>query len=124
MFYFRVIETPTPINESAIAGKFLRDHINDKAGCCGAKELLKLYSYKMTQFDWVVHVDVDVIFLKSIEELFKMIEYSIIYTTDPNMAGSKIEERQPAQVVLTCTFLQSILYLPSSITGRVFGDKA
>lgn len=38
--------TPTPVNESAIQGKFLRDHINDKAGCCGAKELLKLYSYR------------------------------------------------------------------------------
>lgn len=85
MSQYRIIETPTPVNESAIRGKFLREHINDKAGCCGAKELLKLYSYRcvrflltaiirfhyflinrlsMTQFDWVVHVDVDVMFLQ------------------------------------------------------------
>lgn len=43
---YRVIVTPNPVNESAIRGKFLREHINDKAGCCGAKELLKLYSYR------------------------------------------------------------------------------
>jgi hypothetical protein len=43
---FSVIEAPTPINVSAIQGKFLREHINDKAGCCGAAELIKLYSYR------------------------------------------------------------------------------
>jgi alpha-N-acetylglucosamine transferase len=95
-----VIETPTPINETTIQGKFLREHINDKAGCCGAKELLKLYSYRMTQFDWVVHVDVDVMFLKGLDSVFQMIDYSILYTTDPNMAGSKLLDRQPAQVGL------------------------
>jgi hypothetical protein len=43
---FFVIEAPTPINVSAIRGKYLREHINDKAGCCGAAELIKLYSYR------------------------------------------------------------------------------
>jgi hypothetical protein len=44
---YSVIEAPTPINVSAIQGKFLREHINDKAGCCGAAELIKLYSYRL-----------------------------------------------------------------------------
>lgn len=74
---FSVIEAPTPINVSAIKGKFLREHINDKAGCCGAAELIKLYSYRfapdllivnklhrLTDFDWVVHLDADVIITK------------------------------------------------------------
>jgi hypothetical protein len=46
LYVGRVIEAPTPVNVSAIRGKFLRDHINDKAGCCGAAELIKLYSYR------------------------------------------------------------------------------
>jgi hypothetical protein len=57
----RVIETPTPVNVSAIRGKWLREHINDKAGCCGAAELIKLYAYRMVEFDWVIHLDADVL---------------------------------------------------------------
>jgi alpha-N-acetylglucosamine transferase len=56
-----VIETPTPVNVSAIRGKWLRDHINDKAGCCGAAELIKLYSYRLVEYDWVIHLDADVL---------------------------------------------------------------
>lgn len=57
----RVIETPTPVNVSAIRGKWLREHINDKAGCCGAAELIKLYSYRLVEYDWVIHLDADVL---------------------------------------------------------------
>lgn len=56
-----MIETPTPVNVSAIRGKWLRDHINDKAGCCGAAELIKLYSYRLVEYDWVIHLDADVL---------------------------------------------------------------
>lgn len=48
---YSVIEAPTPINETAIRGKYLRNHINDKAGCCGAAELIKLYSYRLIFFN-------------------------------------------------------------------------
>ena len=58
---YRVIETPTPVNVSAIQGKWLREHINDKAGCCGAAELIKLYAYRMVEYDWVIHLDADVL---------------------------------------------------------------
>jgi hypothetical protein len=42
---FHVIETPIPINTSAITFEFLREKIN-KNGCCGAAELIKLSSYR------------------------------------------------------------------------------
>jgi alpha-N-acetylglucosamine transferase len=70
----RIIESETPVNTSAIRGKYLREHINDKAGCCGAKELIKLNAYRLTQFDWVVHVDVDVIILK-VSEFNSILKY-------------------------------------------------
>ena len=67
----------TPVNVSAIRGAYLRNHINDKAGCCGAAELIKLnayryddrvqffqYSLRLIDFDWVVHLDADVLILQ------------------------------------------------------------
>lgn len=81
---YSVIEAPTPINVSAIKGKFLREHINDKAGCCGAAELIKLYSYRLalitllsslvtifrlTDFEWVVHLDADVIVTQVLNDI-------------------------------------------------------
>jgi hypothetical protein len=68
----------------AIKGKFLREHINDKAGCCGAAELIKLYSYRLalitllsilvtifrlTDFEWVVHLDADVIVTQVLNDI-------------------------------------------------------
>jgi hypothetical protein len=55
---YHVIVAPTPINTSAIPWEFLRDHI-DKNGCCGATELIKLNSYRLMQYDRVIHLDAD-----------------------------------------------------------------
>ena len=94
---FHVIEAPTPINVTAISTNFtfLRDKI-DKNGCCGASELIKLNSYRLVQYEWVVHMDADTYLLNPISELFNT-NYSLIYTTDPNMATFKKEHCQPAQ---------------------------
>ena len=53
---FHVIEAPKPINVTAIspAFPFLRDKM-DKNGCCGSLELIKLNSYRLTQYEWVSH---------------------------------------------------------------------
>lgn len=59
---FHVIEVPIPINVSAIKFDFLREKIN-KNGCCGSSELIKLTAYRLMQYDRVVHLDADVIFL-------------------------------------------------------------
>ena len=89
---YHVIECSTPINTTAIKFKFLREKIN-KNGCCGAAELIKLNSYRLLQYDRVVHVDADTLFLQSVEELFVR-NYSLIYTTDPNMASYKKKKEQ------------------------------
>jgi hypothetical protein len=60
---------PVPVNVSEIRGEFLRTHVH-KIGCCGAKEYLKLYSYQLTAYNAVVHLDVDCIILKPLDDLF------------------------------------------------------
>jgi lipopolysaccharide biosynthesis glycosyltransferase len=92
---YHVIEVPTPINSTAIKFTFLREKIN-KNGCCGAAELIKLNSYRLLQYDWVVHMDADTLFSNPITELFDR-NYSLIYTTDPNMASYKAEMSMPVQ---------------------------
>ena len=94
---FHVIEAPKPVNVTAIDDKFtfLKEKL-EKNGCCGSAELIKLNSYRLTQYEWVVHMDADTFLNNPIHELFDR-DYSLIYTTDPNMATYKKDYCQPAQ---------------------------
>ena len=92
---FHVIEVPVPINIPKIKYKFLREHI-DKNGCCGASELIKLSSYRLLQYDKVVHLDADVEVVKPFMNELKL-NKSLVYTTDPNMASHKGEDKMPVQ---------------------------
>lgn len=122
---YHVIEVPVPINASAIKFDFLREKIN-KNGCCGAAELIKLTSYRLLQYDRVIHLDADVVLLNPIDPLFEL-PYSLVYTTDPNMATFKKGiDKMPVQVCSTrashdsCVgrslTLSSVLF---SCTGRL-----
>lgn len=92
---FHVIESMIPINSSAIPFKWFREHI-DKNGCCGSSELIKLNSYRLMQYHRIIHLDADTFFLNPIIELFER-KYSLIYTTDPNMASHKGVDKLPVQ---------------------------
>jgi hypothetical protein len=92
---YHVIECETPIIPQNIKFKFLREHIN-RNGCCGAAELIKLYAYKLLQYDKIVHMDADVLVLNSFTHTI-LKPYSLIYTTDPNMATHKGEDKMPVQ---------------------------
>lgn len=41
-----------------------------KSGCCGEKEFLKLYSYTLLDYPIVIHLDLDSIILKPLDDLF------------------------------------------------------
>eukprot|EP00977_Amphora_coffeiformis_P002024 scaffold381_cov178-Amphora_coffeaeformis.AAC.13 len=43
---------------------------NPKAGCCQEKEFLKLYSYTMQEYNLVVHLDIDFLMLRPMDDLF------------------------------------------------------
>ena len=92
---YHVIECPTPINVDKIKFKFLREKIN-KNGCCGASELIKLSSYRLTQYTKIVHLDADVLVLNPFTNILLQ-KRSLIYTTDPNMASHKGEDKMPVQ---------------------------
>jgi len=86
---FRIIEKDVPVKPSEIQGEFLRNNIG-KNGCCGEKELLKLYAYTLTEYYRVVHLDMDSLLLQPIDELFYF-NKSLIFTYDYgiNTKGSK-----------------------------------
>lgn len=93
---YHVVEVPVPVNVSAIRFAFLREKIN-KNGCCGAAELIKLTSYRLTQYERVVHLDADALLLRPLDALLAL-DRSLVYTTDPNMATfHKLLEQMPAQ---------------------------
>ncbi|KAL7548768.1 hypothetical protein ACHAWF_012029 [Thalassiosira exigua] len=59
----------TPFNVTDIKRTFLREHIG-KSGCCGEKEYLKLYAYRLEEYPVVVHLDLDSLILKPLDDLF------------------------------------------------------
>jgi hypothetical protein len=66
---YTMLKRETPVAVADIEGDFLRSKI-EKNGCCGEKELIKLEAYTITQHDIVVHLDLDVLVLKPMDEIF------------------------------------------------------
>ena len=60
----------TPLNISQIANTDLATA--QKVGCCGIAEYLKLYSYTLLDYPVVVHLDLDCIMLKPMDEIFDL----------------------------------------------------
>ena len=65
---YTVYIKPVPIQIDQIRGTYRR--WANRTGCCGEKEWLKLYSYTLTQFPVVVHLDLDCLVLKPLDDLF------------------------------------------------------
>lgn len=91
---YEVLVRPTPFNVTDIKGEFLREHIV-KSGCCGEKEYLKLYAYTLLEYPIVVHLDLDSLVLRPLDDLFDAMLLSSPPTTDnkhgkDNDAGSRI----------------------------------
>lgn len=67
-----------------------------RAGCCGIYELLKLEALTLTQYDKVLAVDLDTVFLHNIDELFES-DKVIQYTEDIGMDMNHFNRVPPAQ---------------------------
>jgi len=59
----------TPINVSDVQNEDYRMNIG-KQSCCGEKEFIKLYSYMLLDYPVVVHLDLDSVILKPLDDLF------------------------------------------------------
>jgi len=66
---YEVLIKETPINVAQIKQTFLREKVV-QSGCCGEKEYLKLYSYTLTDYPIVVHLDLDSLVIKPLDDLF------------------------------------------------------
>jgi len=69
---YEILERDTPIKVADIRGDFLRERIM-KNGCCGEKELIKFEAFTLTQHPVVVLLDMDVLILKPLDNLFDLI---------------------------------------------------
>ncbi len=101
---FKIIEYLPPILSSDIRGRHLRESI-DGSGCCGALELLKIRAYQLVQYDRVLVMDMDAIFLKNIDHLFESVSIGkhLLYTEDEAMdnPGSKAAPVQGGFLLMT-----------------------
>jgi hypothetical protein len=82
---YEVMVRPTPFNVTDIKGAFLREHIV-KSGCCGEKEYLKIYAYTLLEYPIVVHLDLDSLILKPMDDLYD----AMLLANDANPAKSRI----------------------------------
>ena len=58
-----------PVQIEEIQGEFLRENVHQN-GCCGELEFIKLWAYTLVDYPLVVHLDLDTMVLKPMDELF------------------------------------------------------
>jgi hypothetical protein len=66
---YKLLRRNVFVNVTDIEGEFLRSRIEHN-GCCGEKELIKLEAYTLTDYPIFVHLDLDVVVLKPLDNLF------------------------------------------------------
>jgi hypothetical protein len=66
---YELVRRDTPVKVEEIKGDWIRERIRQN-GCCGEKEIIKLEAYTFTEFPVIVHLDLDVIILKPLDDLF------------------------------------------------------
>jgi len=66
---YKAMILDVPFNVSNLDPKMY--HSLQKRGCCGIKELLKLYVYTLDQEDVAIHLDTDTIMLQPMEDVFR-----------------------------------------------------
>ena len=79
---YEVVPQDKPIYTSLIqepkgAGGMLKNGISSD-GCCGDKELIKLATYKLTDHNIAVHLDLDTLVIQPLDELYNVMHYDSI----------------------------------------------
>jgi hypothetical protein len=72
---FTILVKDTPVKYREIQGEYLRKHIQSES-CCGADEFIKLHAYTITTVPIVVHVDLDFLMLRPMDDLFDAMLFS------------------------------------------------
>ena len=94
-FGWKSVEKPLPVRLNEIENQEYAEKMKN-SGCCGADEFLKLWAYTLTEYYRVVHLDMDSIIYKSMDDLYE-IDKEMLFTGDYNMGTKPVP---PAQVLL------------------------
>jgi len=102
---YELLEREVFVKVADIEGEYLRTNI-EKNGCCGEKELIKLEAYTLTQHPIVVHLDLDVLVLQPLDDLFDVMMSSTTKAKDAPLDLTQLSlafppqegEPQPTQV--------------------------
>lgn len=99
-FGWRIIERGLPVQLDEIENREYAEKMRD-SGCCGADEFLKLWAYTLTEYHRVIHLDMDSIIFKNMDEILN-VDREMLYTGDYNMkAGSPVAPAQGGFLVIT-----------------------
>lgn len=83
---FTLIIKDAPINpKTDIQDPFLRKNIH-KEWCCSSDEFIKLFSYTLTQHPIVVHVDIDFVFARPMDDLY---DAMLLDASDPKAIAAR-----------------------------------
>lgn len=82
---WRVLEKSLPVRLEDIDNQEYAMKMKD-SGCCGADEFLKLWAYTLVEYHRVIHLDMDSIIFKNMDDLFD-IDKEMLFTGDYNMKG-------------------------------------
>mmetsp|Transcript_1329 Transcript_1329/g.2077 ORF Transcript_1329/g.2077 Transcript_1329/m.2077 type:complete len:466 (+) Transcript_1329:109-1506(+) len=66
-YQVKLVDVPVALED--IQGDFLRENVHQN-GCCGELEFIKLWAYTFVEHPFVVHMDLDTMVLKPMDELF------------------------------------------------------
>uniref|UniRef100_A0A7R9W8A3 Nucleotide-diphospho-sugar transferase domain-containing protein n=1 Tax=Pseudictyota dubia TaxID=2749911 RepID=A0A7R9W8A3_9STRA len=102
---YEVMIRDTPVAVSDIKGKYLRENIAS-TGCCGERELVKLYAYTLTEYPIVVHLDLDVLILKPIDEMFDSMLYG---PESPSRQMVQVQFGQPMPRIIDAYFARDYM---------------
>ncbi|KAL3782470.1 hypothetical protein HJC23_002221 [Cyclotella cryptica] len=68
---YEVLVRNVPVRLQDIRGDYLREKV-PKNGCCGEKEFVKLHAYTLVDHPAIVHLDLDTLVLKPMDNLFNV----------------------------------------------------
>lgn len=120
---FTVLVRDPPVKREEIQGEFLRKNIRSE-WCCGEDEFIKLHAYKIEEVPIVVHVDMDFIFQKPMDDLFD----AMLFSKDSDI-GQKARDQIPTEFPQTTKWPEHIDAFmtrdwPQVIPGRKAGYQA
>ncbi len=90
-YEIKIVDIPVPLDD--IQNEYLRTKLPSN-GCCGEKEFIKLWSYTLVNHPFVVHLDLDTIVLRPMDELFDYGLYGIPLSQKSIANRAEVEEEE------------------------------